>query len=162
MLSEVKIIQADVENPEHQNAILSLTATYAKDAMGNGKSLPIDVLARLIPEIKKIPTAIIFLAYVREKAVGIATCFIGFSSFAAKPLINIHDLAVTQEFQNLGIGKLLLQAVENKAKEMDCCKVTLEVLVNNERAMHIYQKAGYSQVMGGKENVPLLFYSKYL
>jgi ribosomal protein S18 acetylase RimI-like enzyme len=162
MNSEIAIVQADLQTPEHQEAIVSLIANYAEDAMGNGKSLPDDVLSRLVPEISKIPTAMIFLAYTQDKAVGIAICFLGFSSFAAKPLLNIHDLAVMPEYRNLGIGKMLLNAVESKAKELNCCKVTLEVLENNDRAKNIYHKAGYSQVKGGNDNADLLFYSKYL
>lgn len=92
--SEPAIVKADLDRPEHQSAIVALTAAYALDVMGNGGPLPADVLERLVPGLKAHPTTVILLAYVDGAAVGIATCFLGFSTFAARPLVNIHDLAV--------------------------------------------------------------------
>ena len=65
---------------------------YSRDAMGDGKPLDQDVRAQLIPGLRRHPTTLIFLAFDGDQPVGAAVCFIGFSTFAAKPLINIHDL----------------------------------------------------------------------
>jgi hypothetical protein len=87
------------------------------------------------------------LAYGRTaEAVGIAVCFIGFSTFAARPLINIHDLAVLPMRIEAAVpAECFWSAVERKARELGCCKVTLEVLENNRRAMKIYTAAGFAQ-----------------
>ena len=37
-----------------------------------------------------------------DKPVGLATTFEGFSTFAAKPLINIHDIAVLPDYRGRG------------------------------------------------------------
>ena len=37
-----------------------------------------------------------------RRAVGLALCFVGFSSFKARPLINIHDIAVRPEVRGQG------------------------------------------------------------
>src|SRR5438093_4884598 len=92
-----EIVEADLNRAEHQNDVLALTAAYALDPMGNGGPLSTESLERLIPGLKSHPTTLIFLAYVEGKAVGIATCFRGFSTFRARPLIIIHDLAVRPE-----------------------------------------------------------------
>ena len=113
--------------------------------MGNGGPLPPEVLERLIPGLKNHPTTLIFLAYKNQQAVGLATCFRGFSTFAARPLINIHDLVVLPDHRGMGIGRRLLAAVEQKARETGCCKVTLEVQENNTKARHTYEQAGFSQ-----------------
>ena len=52
MSSEVHVIEADLEEPEHARAIVDLTAAYAEDVMGNGGPLPAEVLERLVPALR--------------------------------------------------------------------------------------------------------------
>lgn len=139
-----------------------MTNAYAQDVMGNDGPLPPDVLERLIPGLHETPTTLIFLAYVEGRAVGIATCFWGFTTFAARPLINIHDICVVPEHRGKGIGQALLAAVEQKARERHCAKVTLEVQENNTRARQIYEAAGFAQSVHGEEAGGALFYAKKL
>jgi ribosomal protein S18 acetylase RimI-like enzyme len=156
------VVTADLERPDHQEAIVAMTAAYALDNMGNGGPLSREVLARLVPGLRSHPTTLVFLAYVDGVAVGIATCFLGFSTFAARPLINIHDLAVLPEHRGRGIGRALLRAVELAARERDCVKVTLEVQENNHRARQLYERAGLAQAVYGDTTGGSLFYSKRL
>lgn len=158
----VTIIQADLSRPEHQRDVLAMTSAYAQDAMGNGEPLPQDVLARLITGLRAHPTTIVFLAYIDEQVVGIATCFLGFSTFTARPLINIHDLAVLPEQRGRGIGRSLLATVEHAARERGCSRVTLEVQENNSRARQVYQAAGFAQAVYGETTGGSLFYTKRL
>jgi len=44
-----------------------------------------------------------------------------------------------------GIGRRLLDAIERKAKETGCCKLTLEVQENNKHARSMYGKFGFAQ-----------------
>ena len=118
------------------------------------------MLERLIPGLRSLPTTLILLAYLNDQAVGIATCFVGFSTFLAKPLINIHDLAVLPEFRGHGIGRELLAAVDRKAIELGCGRVTLEVQENNTRARRIYKVAGFKHAMHVRSSGGALFYSK--
>jgi GNAT superfamily N-acetyltransferase len=113
----VHVIEADLEEPDHARAIVDLTAAYAEDVMGNGGPLPAEVVERLVPALREHPTTIVLLAYLDGQAVGIATCFLGFSTFAARPLINVHDLAVLVGYRGRGIGRALLAAVETHARE---------------------------------------------
>ena len=75
--SEPVIVQAQLDRPEHQRAVVEMTAAYALDVMGNGGPLSRDVLEELIPALRAHPTTVVFLAYVDEAAVGIGTCFLG-------------------------------------------------------------------------------------
>jgi GNAT superfamily N-acetyltransferase len=68
-------------------------------------------------------SAVTFLAFVGIEPAGIINGFKGFSTFAAKPLINIHDCAVSPQFRRRGICTLLLDAVEEYARSCGCCKV---------------------------------------
>lgn len=158
----IDTIEADLDQPDHQRDVLVLTAAYALDSMGNGGPLPPEVLERLIPGLKNHPTTLIFLAYKNGHAVGLATCFRGFSTFAARPLINISDLAVLPEYRGIGIGRQLLAAVERKARELGCCKVTLEVQENNAKARRTYEQAGFTQAVYGPTTGGSLYYWKTL
>jgi GNAT superfamily N-acetyltransferase len=158
----IEVVVADLNRPDHQQAVLNLIDAYAADPMDNGKPLPDAVRCSLIPGLRKHPTTIIFLAYQDNSAVGIAVCFTGFSTFAARPLINIHDFAVLPTFRGQGIGRQLLAEISRRAKEMGCCKLTLEVQENNCRARQVYEAAGFAQAQYEKAAGPALFYSKPL
>lgn len=144
-LSEVHVVLADLDARVHQNDILTMVDTYSRDPMGDGKPLDPEVRARLIAGLRTHPTTLIFLAYAGTQPVGVAVCFKGFSTFAAKPLINVHDLVVAPEARGAGVGRRLLAAVEAKARELGCCKLTLEVLDNNQRALRTYEAAGFKR-----------------
>ena len=74
---------------------------------------------------------------------GVAVCFLGFSTFSAMPLLNIHDLAVRGEFQGTGVGGALLDSVAEKARTLGCCRVTLEVDQENPGARRLYERKGF-------------------
>jgi GNAT superfamily N-acetyltransferase len=138
----IEIVDADFVRPEHQQAIREMLDAYSRDPMGNGKPLPADVLERLVPALRDHPTAVVLLAYDGVRPVGIATCFQGMSTFVARRLLNLHDLAVIPDYRGKGVGRRLMAAVEEKARALGCCKVTLEVLEDNP-ARQIYEAAGF-------------------
>jgi len=162
LMEPIDIIEADLNRDDHQRRVLALIDAYAADPMGNGQPLPAAVKKRLIPGLQKHPTTLVLLAVVNAEAVGIAVCFIGFSTFAARPLINIHDLAVLPGMRGRGVGRQLLAAVESVAREMGCCKVTLEVLENNHRALEVYAAAGFARATYTEAAGGALFFAKKL
>ena len=145
-MSVVTIIEADLTAPSHQQAIVHLINSYAHDPMGGGRDLPPDVRERLIHGLRQHPTTLVFLAMDNETPVGLAVCFLGFSTFAARPLINIHDLAVIPEYRGLGIGRQLLEQVEARGRALGCAKLTLEVRADNDRAQRLYQQLGFGDM----------------
>lgn len=161
MEQPVEIVEADLDRLDHQRDVLALTDAYARDPMGNGAPLPRETLDRLIDGLRKHPTTVILLAFVGGEAVGIATCFRGYSTFAAAPLLNVHDLAVLPGHRGLHVGAKLLEAVEQKARALGCSKLSLEVGDANARAKHLYEKAGFAQPTSDGAG-DLLFYMKSL
>lgn len=159
----MEIRSARLENPETADAVLRLIGMYASDPMGGSlPSLPPYVQENLIAGLKAHPTTRVFLAYVGDEAVGVAVCFLGFSTFAARPLLNIHDLAVAPGYRGQGIGKALLAAAEKEARTLGCCKLTLEVLEHNHRAVGTYKSFGFDPGGYSPENGRMLFYAKPL
>jgi ribosomal protein S18 acetylase RimI-like enzyme len=116
---------------------------YCRDAFGDCQPLAAEARANLIPGLIKHGGARVFLAYDGQQPLGVAICLIGFSSFRGKPLMNIHDLAVSPEARGQGIGRQLLKAVEAEARVLGCGKVTLEVRSDNTRAQGLYRSEGF-------------------
>jgi len=137
------ILLANLTDPSHQAAIVELLDMYCRDEYGDGRPLSAEARANLIPGLIQHGGARVFLAYEEGQPAGLAICFLGFSTFRARPLINIHDIAVRPDFRGKGIGQALLTAVEEHARQIGCCKVTLEVRSDNHRAMAAYRRAGF-------------------
>ncbi|MBK5072770.1 GNAT family N-acetyltransferase [Budviciaceae bacterium CWB-B4] len=140
----IEIVIADYQNPAQGNDLLMLLDGYAQDPMGGGEALPPAVKASLLAELTRLPHAFTVLAYVDNKPAGLINCFLGFSTFAAKPLVNIHDVVVSASFRGLGLSQKMMAKVEQVAREKGCCKMTLEVLEGNEIAKGSYRKFGFS------------------
>lgn len=64
------------------------------------------------------------------------------------PIMNIGPLAIIPEYQGLGLGRLLLRASLQFAKEKGYNKTILSVNGENERAQALYIKEGFKQVEG--------------
>ncbi|MDX1930606.1 MAG: GNAT family N-acetyltransferase [Pirellulaceae bacterium] len=142
----ISVRLVDLALPENQTAVVALLDHYSQHEMGCSQPLPEDVKSRLIDGLRAHPMSRVFLAFDDDRAIGIAVCFIGFSTFRAKPLVNIHDLAVHESYRARGVGSQLLDAVIDFAKSIGCCAVTLEVRSDNP-ARNLYAKKGF-QTLG--------------
>src|SRR3954471_18014256 len=115
-MTTLSVFLADLANPSHQSAIIELLDMYCCDEFGDCKPLSEHARTNLIPGLMKHGGARVFLAYNGEEPLGVAICMIGFSSFLGKPLINIHDVAVSPAARGQGLGRKLLAAVEAEAR----------------------------------------------
>jgi ribosomal protein S18 acetylase RimI-like enzyme len=158
----VTIIEADLNDAQHQAAIVALIDAYARDPMGGGQGLAEEVRAALIPGLQRHPTTVVFLAWDGETPVGIAVCFVGFSTFLARPLLNIHDLAVLASHRRQGVGRLLLEHVAAKGRALHCCKLTLEVRADNLNAQQLYAAVGFDSAAAYGGAVRVWFLEKRL
>ena len=146
----------DIHSRADQVALLRLLDQYASQLPGRQATLPMAVRAALIPALQTQPGLQWFLAELAEHAVGLAICFDGFSTFRAKRLLNIHDLAVHADHRGRGIGSLLLAAVIEHARQADYCAVTLEVQASNP-ARQLYMRHGFQQLDGHCAEELMLF-----
>jgi len=115
--------------------------------MGGGEPLSAFARANLVNELARLPNAFSVLAFEGETddlPVGLVNCMQGFSTFACKPLINVHDLAVLPAYRGRRIGERMLAAVEQVARQRGACKLTLEVLSGNASAMRLYDRVGFT------------------
>jgi ribosomal protein S18 acetylase RimI-like enzyme len=139
----IEIIEADLSTEQQSTALLTLLNDYAVELGGEGKVLPEYTRAHLIDELKKRKSIYIVMAHMDEEAAGLVITIEGFSTFAAKPLFNIHDVVVAPRFRGRGISKMMLEKVEQEARTRGCCKLTLEVLEHNHVAKNLYRSFGF-------------------
>lgn len=143
----LRICLADYANPAHADALLSLLDAYARDPMGGGAPLSEFARANLVPALAARPQAFSVLAFggmAGDMPIGLVNCFEGFSTFACRPLINVHDVAVLPGYRGQRIAEKMLGRVEEIAKERGACKLTLEVLQGNAGAIKLYTRVGFA------------------
>ena len=143
----IHLCLADYANPAHGAAVLALLDGYAQDPMGGGEPLSDYARTHLLEALAARPQIFSVLAFYgsgTQQPVGLLNCVEGFSTFACRPLINIHDLAVHSDFRGQHIGERLLQFVEQIARQRGACKLTLEVLSGNSSALRLYARTGFA------------------
>lgn len=138
------IIQADLTRPEHAQAYLTLMSHYASDPMGGAEDLSDFAKQNLVKTLLARQDVFIALAFKDKQPAGLLTAIEGFSTFACKPLFNVHDVVVFKDFRGQGVSGLLFAEIEKIAKARNCCKITLEVLEGNEIAQKAYAKLGFA------------------
>jgi ribosomal protein S18 acetylase RimI-like enzyme len=143
----VRIHPVDYRAAQDAADVRAMLDLYARDPMGGGDALDADVLGRLCGDLAARADAFSFLAYVDTphlKAVGLINCFEGYSTFKARPLLNIHDIVVHPDYRSAGVGQALLGAAQDLARSRACCKLTLEVLSCNTVAARSYARFGFA------------------
>jgi GNAT superfamily N-acetyltransferase len=140
----IEIIEADLAVAGQADAFISLLDAYARDQSGGGEPLSAFAKANLAAELHKRAAMHVILAFVDRVPAGLLVCIEGFSTFACKPLLNIHDVMVLAEYRGKGLFRLMLQKTEEIASAAGCCKITLEVLEGNHIAQAVYRAAGFA------------------
>ena len=135
---------ADYRNSDDARALVSLLDAYASDPAGGGEPLSDFAKSHLAPALASRPQAFSVLAFDGTQAVGLINCIEGFSTFACRPLVNVHDVVVLASHRGRRIGELMLALVEELAQARGACKLTLEVLDGNRSALALYQRCGFA------------------
>jgi GNAT superfamily N-acetyltransferase len=141
---ELDVRRVDYRLTAHQVALIGLLDHYAQDPMGGAEPLDESVKARLCGDLADRPMARSFIAWTGPEPVGLINCIEGYSTFKARPLLNVHDLIVHRAWRGRGVGQALLGAAEQLARDIGCCKLTLEVLSGNTVAMRSYADFGFA------------------
>ena len=137
-----QVLIADLNQPAYADAVVALLDMYCRDFFGNNAPLENEVRHRVIGGLKEAGGTC-FLARDGDAFVGVAICLPSYSSFRARPLLNIHDIAVVPEHRGKGIGRALLTAIEDEARRRGCAKITLEVRSDNTLARDLYRRCGF-------------------
>ncbi|WP_425397025.1 N-acetyltransferase family protein [Aeoliella sp.] len=138
---EIRLV--DKADPADVAVLVDMIDAYAKDAMGGAEPLDGKVREVLPDRFAEHPATLGWIAWLGDQPVGAAAGLLLFGTFAARSRVNIHDLSVVAGHRDKGIGRKLLAAVEDYARENDCHALTLEVRADNARGRHLYWSFGF-------------------
>lgn len=141
---KLQIVRANYHNADHARALVDMLDAYARDPAGGGHALSDHARSHLVAELAARPQAFSVLAFDGVQVVGLVNCIEGFSTFACKPLVNVHDVAVAASYRGQRIGERMLALAEDIARSRGACKLTLEVLTGNAGAMRLYERIGFA------------------
>jgi GNAT superfamily N-acetyltransferase len=139
----IEIVRVRYADPVHAVALVGLLDAYARDPAGGGEPLSDFARDNLVSQLAARPFVFSVLALDGGIPVGLVNAIEGFSTFACRPLINVHDVVVLPSHRGKGIAARLFAAVEAIARERGACKLTLEVLSGNKHARRLYEKLGF-------------------
>jgi ribosomal protein S18 acetylase RimI-like enzyme len=148
MARQLEFMLANWEEPNDCHAVVRLLQAYAIHPMGGAEPLSDYATENLPAAMASTPGAFSVIGWQynnggKRKAVALANCFTALSTFACKPLINIHDLYIDDAARGRGTGQAILGYVQEIAQSRGCCKVTLEVLTGNTAAIEAYERFGF-------------------
>ena len=140
----IEIARVRYDDPHHAVALIELMDIYARDPAGGGEALSGFARDNLVSALAARPFIFSVLAFDGGTAVGLVNAIEGFSTFACRPLVNVHDVVVAPSHRGRGIAAQMFEQVEILARERGACKLTLEVLQGNTSARNVYQRLGFS------------------
>lgn len=161
-ISPVNVVRANLLDPVHAQALVALLDAYANDPMGGSEPLPSFARENLAQALASRSGSHVILAFCDGQAAGLLNAFEGFSTFACKPILNVHDVAVVPAFRGQGLSRLLFAEAEAIAREIGACKLTLEVLSGNVGAKAAYSRFGFAPYALGPEMGQAQFWQKIL
>jgi GNAT superfamily N-acetyltransferase len=143
-MSMLQVREVDYLDPRQAAELVDLLDAYARDSAGGGQALSDFTRSKLPAHLAARPAAFSVIAYDGETPVGLVNCIEGFSTFACRPLVNVHDVVVIASHRGTGVGRLMLERVIELSHRRGACKLTLEVLSGNRSAIALYEKLGFA------------------
>jgi len=130
--------------PEYESAVIELWRKCSLVRPQNDPKKDIQRKLKVKPEL--------FLVGV-ERGKIIATAMGGYEGHRGW----VNYLGVDPEYRHKGLGRKMMEAIEEKLLAMGCPKINLQVLVDNTEAMKFYERIGYKKdkvVSLGKRLIP--------
>jgi GNAT superfamily N-acetyltransferase len=158
----IEVVRVRYDDPAHAAALLDLLDAYARDPAGGGEPLGDFARGNLIAELAARPFVFSVLAFDNDTPVGLVNAIEGFSTFACRPLVNVHDVVVIDSHRGQGIAAQMFAEVEAIARERGACKLTLEVLDGNAAARGLYRRLGFAAYQLDPAMGPAQFLQKWL
>ena len=157
MSDGIEIREASFESESDMAKLFGILDAYARGPGGQNAPLPEIARENLMSGLASNTNMFVLFGVIDDEILGAAVSLWGFSTFGGRPYLNLHDFSVLPKAQGRGIGTALLKDLERRARERNCCKMTLEVHDTNDGAKRLYARMGFT----GWES-PTLFVAKPL
>lgn len=108
-----------------------------------GSDLSVVQQKALIENYKALDNCVLLVIEVDDQIIGMAN-LAGLDQNKQKHVAEI-GISIIKEYWGVGIGSFLLEALLDYAEEAGLRVLTLEVVVENERAIHLYERFGFEK-----------------
>jgi len=93
----------------------------------------------------RVPQCLVFVAVDPEQAIlGIAMAQLREELLSHAPSAHLEVIVVRDDAEGQGIGKALIQMIEQAVREQGARSISLHVFATNTRARAVYERLGYS------------------
>jgi ribosomal protein S18 acetylase RimI-like enzyme len=116
--------------PEHETAVIALWQRCNLTRPQNNPQKDIERKLKVNPET--------FLVGLEDGKV-VATVMYGYDGHRCW----VNYLGVEPSLQKMGLGRQMMEAVEQKVSPLGCPKINLQVRNGNHNALNFYEKIGY-------------------
>ena len=140
-LKNGKAVRLAIYRPEDREALISMYASLSPEAIKWG--LPPYDRARIEYWTVDLTNNITLLARVDEQVIGHLRLFT--IPFARRKGIGELLIYIHQDFQNLGLGTLMMKKAIELAKEKGFHRIGLTVVADNKCAIKVYEKVGFKK-----------------
>jgi len=128
-------------NPEDVGAVAELLGAF-RDWFG--KSQPTnDEIRASVERIMSDGDGEYLLALLGQRPVGVCQLRYRWSVWTSSPDCWLEDLFVVEEQRGTGLGRALVDAALERAREHGCGRIELDVNEQNEPALGLYQASGF-------------------
>jgi GNAT superfamily N-acetyltransferase len=90
------------------------------------------------------PKNFVFVAEDNGKLVGFATFSVRDVIRYPKQIAELDEMLVASDYRKKGVGKQLMQHIEDKAKELNCYRLFIESQYDRKTAHKFYEALGYT------------------
>lgn len=144
-VGDVQVFEADLNDPAHADAIVKLLSALAASEFGRQQAMTDDEKAALVPGLAAFPAKQIWLASINDNICGVVICYLQFSIYSSKNMLNIHDLYTDPVFRRRGVAEGLVKTAIDWAHNQGHAFVNIEVANENSHAMALYHKLGFGE-----------------
>jgi ribosomal protein S18 acetylase RimI-like enzyme len=139
MSDDLQIKIAQPEDFEKISEVFDLYRQFYK------KESDVDACKKYILERLKNEEARIFYIENEKECIGMTQLYITFDSLELGKKIVLYDLFVRSEHRKKGIGRLLMRAVKEYAKENNITGIELSTAITNKNAQALYESLHYER-----------------
>ena len=138
-MADLKLVQAGVQ---HLDELVPLFDAYR---VFYRKDSDVDAARVYLTSCLSQLEAIVFVAYLNEKAAGFTLLYPTFSSAAMARIWTLNDLFVNPDARGKGLGEALLKEAVSFAKVSGAVRLTLKTEVSNRTAQRVYERLGWQR-----------------
>ncbi len=145
-MDHIVIREAEIDDAEEMISYLNIVGGESDHLMhgAHGFQVPVEAVKRRIQASHDADNSIILIVLAGEKIIARAELY-------GYPEARLHhnakfSISVRKDYWNRKIGTMLMTKILERARNMNLRNIELEVVADNQAAIALYRKMGFSDV----------------